>query len=913
MPSLPLPTGVVTFVFTDIEGSTRLVQQLGAQAYGELLERHRSALRDAFRACDGVEVGTEGDSVFAVFARPAAAVEAAAAGQRRLAATDWPPDAPIRVRIGLHTGEGTLVGGTYVGNDVNRAARISAAGHGGQVLLSETTSALVADELPADLGLRDLGRHRLKDLRPERLCQLLIAGLPDEFPSIRSLDVRPNNLPTQLTSFVGRRRELAEAAALLETSRLLTVTGPGGTGKTRLSLQLAAEVADRFPDGTFFVALEPVRDPALVAPRIAAAVGLVETGSRSASELLVEWLAGRRVLLVLDNFEQALGGAGVVGEMLRAAEGLSIVATSRAPLHVSGEQEYPLDGLPTPPDPTALDPFERARLPGELRVFDSSSVGQYESVRLFVSRAAAVRPGFAITADNAAAVATICARLHGMPLAIELAAARVKILAPDAILNRLGRQLQLLAGGARDLPERQQTLRGAIAWSYDLLDDPLRRLLDRLSVFVGGWDLASAEAVCGPATELGVEVLDGLTALVDHSLVRSDDAADEARFRLLETIREFAAERLAMRPDAAEIGLRHTRAFLDLAEEAASHLSGTEQREWLDRLSREHDNLRAALDRAVEAADGDAAPRLAFALWRFWQKRGHLREARRRLESIAAQPWAREDPARWARLNEALGGVAWWQADLARLGDFYEEALRVWRELGDRHEIANALYNASFPHIFPNGSAVNDPDPTGQGLRNCLEALALYEELGDRVGIANVEWAIGNYHYFRGHLQYGEDYFRRALDLFREAGDRTMEAWAEHMLGSGLLRQGRVAEAREVIRHAARQFHAAGDSAGLTLVLDDLSALAIAEGDLPRAARIRGAARSLTRETGAGLAEFVEDAFEQNVRPSARSVMAPDELERYAAEGAAMSLDEAVAYALEATAGAEVTEAPAGR
>jgi len=894
-----LPTGTVTFVFTDIEGSTRLVDALGPEAYGRLLERHRAVLREAFREHGGVEIGTEGDSFFVVFDRPSAAVAAAADGQRRLAAEEWPADAPIRVRMGIHTGEGVLADGSYVGADVNRAARIAAAGHGGQVLVSATTSTLARD-LPDGARLRSLGEHRLKDLRPEQLCQLDVDGLETSFPPIRSLDARPNNLPTQLTTFVGRDRELVEAGQLLERTRLLTLTGPGGTGKTRLGLQLAATVADRFPGGVFFVALEPVRDPALVIPRIASAVGIVETGARPPGELLVEWLADRAVLLVLDNFEQVVAAGPIVADLLRSAETLTVIATSRAALHVSGEQEYPVPGLPVPPDPSQLGGFERARLGGAGREFDPATLEQYEAVRLFITRALAVRPDFRVTNENAPAVAAICARLHGMPLAIELAAARVKILSPDAILTRLEHQLNLLASGARDLPARQQTLRGAIAWSYDILDDGLRRLLDRLSVFVGGCDLETAERVCGPAADLGVDVLDGLMALADQSLILATEPGGEPRFDLLDTIREYAGEQLEARGEAVAIRARHATAFVELAERAAPLLAGTDQRRWLDRLEREHDNIRAVLDRALAAGDGATAVPLAFAMWRLWQKRGHLPEARRRLDAIAAQPWAHDDPARWARLMEALGGVAWWQADLAAMAGFYREALRVWRELGDKREIANALYNASFEWVAAaNPEDRREVDPTGEGLRLMDEARALFAEAGDDVGVANTLWAMGNHRYFRADGDHGTSYFREALEIFRRGGDRTMEAWALHMLGSGLLRVGDVEGARDATRHALRHFHAAGDAAGITLVLDDLSAVAVADGDLPRAARLRGAARSLTAETGTGLAGFIEEWYEEGVRPSARGMMSREDLERYGADGAAMSLDEAVAFALD--------------
>ncbi len=897
----PITSGTVTFLFTDIEASTRLEQQVGTARYGELRERHRAILREAFSAHDGIEQGTAGDSFFVVFTSARAAVSAAVAAQRRLAAEPWPDGATVRVRIGIHSGEAELAGESLVGLDINRAARIAAVGHGGQILLSDATRGLVQAHLPAELRLRDLGAYRLKDLLgPEHVVQVEADDLPTDFPPLRTPDARPNNLPTQLTTFVGRAAELEEAAGLLSGTRLLTLTGPGGTGKTRLSLQLASTVADDFPDGAFFVPLEPIRDPMLVPSRIATAVGVAENGSRPITDTLSAWLRDRRLLLVLDNFEQVAAAAPLVSDLLRAAPEVKCIVTSRAALRVSGEQEYPVPGLPTPPDLSQLSGLDRLHLSAESRAMDPVTLGQYAAVRLFIERAVAVRPGFMVTNANAPAVAAISARLHGMPLAIELAAARIKLLSPDAILARLEHQLDVLAAGARDLPARQQTLRGAIAWSYDLLDEDARRLLDRLSAFAGSCDLEAAEAVCRPASEIGGELVDGLMALADQSLLKVEEApGGEPRFRLFDTIREFAAERLAERGETLAIQDRHRDWYLALAERAATETAGADQRRWLDRLELEHDDVRAVLDRSMERPEPAAAIRLGFAMWRFWQKRGHLAEARRRLGAMAAAAWSRDDPRLRARLMEALGGACWWQGDIPEMADHYREALEIWLALGDEAEIANAYYNASFTYAVQASPDGPDPDPDRIGLGYIEEARRRYHELGDLRGEANALWALGNYHYFRNQWGNGTAEFREALDMFRRTQDVTMEAWALHMLGSGLLRNGDVDEARRCIQHAIRHFHAVGDASGLTLTLDDMSALAVAAGELDRAARLRGAARNLTTETGTGLASYVEDTFETGVRPGIRSYMAADELERLGAEGAAMTLDEAVAYALE--------------
>ena len=890
----------LTFLFSDIEGSTRLEQAVGTRAYAELRERHRALLRAAFAAGDGSEQGTEGDSFFVVFRSARAAVTAAVAAQRSIASEPWPPGVEVRVRMGIHSGESDVAGGSLVGIDINRAARIAAAAHGGQVLVSDVTRSLVRRDAGEGIGFRDLGSHRLKDIvEAERLHQVVADGLADDFPPVRTVDTRANTLPTQLTSFVGREAEVAEATRLLAATRLLTLTGPGGTGKTRLAIRVATEVSDDFADGVFFVALDAVRDPALVPSQIATAVGISESGGRSAEQLLAEWLRARVVLMVLDNFEQVVDAAPAVASLLRAAPGLKAIVTSRAPLRISGEHEYPVPGLPTPPDLASMSGLELARLPHRERELEADALAAFESVRLFIARATAVRPDFSVTNDNAPAVAAICARLRGMPLAIELAAARVRLLSPDAILARLTDQLSALGAGSRDLPERQQTLRGAIAWSYELLEEGDRRLLERLSAFRGGIDLVAAEAVCGPATEIGREVLDGLSELADQSLIRVIDGG-ETRFAMLETIREFASERLDARPEAPDVRRRYRVWFLALAERAAPELVGSEQRRWLDALELEHDNLRAAMERSVADEDADTAIGIAFALWRFWQMRGHLHEARRRLDAMAAAPWSHRTPHLRARLMEALGGTCWWQGDIAAMRAPYGEAVALWRSIGDRRELANALYNYAFCFSIQPGTGAQPAsiDPTGEGRAALDQALALYRELGDEAGQANVLWGIGNLHYFHGELDASAAVLEEALPLQRRAGNQTMVAWSLHMLGSALLQRHELERAREVLTEALRMFHASGDASGLTLIFDDFASLAAAGGDSHRAARLWGAARSLTTSTGTGLASLVDEEHEQFRRPHARGMLDPAEAERLAKEGAAMTLDEVVAYAL---------------
>ncbi|MDQ6885618.1 MAG: adenylate/guanylate cyclase domain-containing protein, partial [Candidatus Dormibacteraeota bacterium] len=598
-----LPTGTVTFLFTDIQGSTRLIQELG-EGYAAVHTQHNELLRTAIEQHRGHELRTEGDSFFAVFPSAVDAVCAAAAGQRALEDQSWPAGVRLRVRMGLHTGEATVMGHDYVGLDVHRGARVAGAAHGGQVLVSEATRTLVEHALPQGMYLRDLGQHRLKDLaRPERLYQLVAPGLPADFAQLRTLEATPNNLPTQLTSFIGRDDQVRQAKELLLKAHLVTLTGPGGTGKTRLSLQIAADLLGSFADGVYFVPLSAVRDPELVPSAIAQALAIPVTGSQAPMDRLLDDLKGKRTLLVLDNFEQVLEAGPALAQLLRASEPLRILVSSRAVLHLYGEQEFPVPPLQLP-DPKALPPLD--------------VLSQYESVRLFIERAVAVKPDFRATDENAPAMAAICERLDGLPLAIELAAARTKLFSPPALLARLDKTLMALGSSARDLPGRQQTLRAAIAWSYDLLDQHAQRLFARFSVFARGGALDQADAICGPDEEIGGPLEDRLDQLADQSLLRRLPELDAPRYLMLQTIREYAAERLNEGGERATIHDRHAGAFLVLAERAQADIFGPNQKAWLDQLEREHDNLRAALDWCVGRGDARTAMCLGASLWRFW-------------------------------------------------------------------------------------------------------------------------------------------------------------------------------------------------------------------------------------------------------------------------------------------------------
>ncbi|MDQ3937961.1 MAG: adenylate/guanylate cyclase domain-containing protein, partial [Chloroflexota bacterium] len=548
-----LPSGRITLLFTDIEGSTRLVQALGPDAYGRLLTLHSHLLRSVVEAHGGTEFGSEGDAHFFTFGNAADAARAAVDAQRALGAADWPGGTPVQVRIGLHTGEPELRGDDYVGVDLSRVARITAAGHGGQILASEPTRR-DASEPAAPATFIDLGQHRLKDLiEPEHLFQVVAPGLPTEFPPIRTIDTRPRRLPAQVTSFLGRENELAAVVRLIGEHRLLSLTGPGGSGKTRLAIAAADRALPAFEDGVFFVPLAPLRDPDMVAPTIATVVGVREAADRPLLATLLDYLATRRLLLALDNFEHLLDGSRVVGQLLEAAPGVRALVTSRKVLHLYGEREYPVPPLPLP-DPA-----------GEL-----PRLAANPAVALFLDRAAAVKPDFALTSATAGPVAEICRRVDGLPLPIELAAARMRILSAEELARRLTNRLSALVGGPADLPDRQRTLRGTIEWSHDLLNEPQRRMFARLSVFDGGWTVDAAEAVT--AEGLGGDPLALLEQLVDQSLVRRP-TQEVARFEMLETIREYAAERLADSGDDPEMQRRHARHFLALAEAAEPHLT----------------------------------------------------------------------------------------------------------------------------------------------------------------------------------------------------------------------------------------------------------------------------------------------------------------------------------------------------
>jgi len=780
-----LPTGTVTFLFTDVEGSTKLLHALGAEAYADALATHRRLLRDAFTAHGGVEVDTQGDAFFVAFPTAPGALAAAAQAREALA------EGPIRVRMGIHTGTPLVADEGYIGADVHKGARIAAAGHGGQILVSSATAAL----LPAG-ELRDLGQHRLKDLTaPERIYQ----ADPDEHPPLKSL--HHTNLPIPATPFLGREAELAELAALLarDDVRLVTLTGPGGTGKTRLALQAAAEAADHFPDGVWWVPLAPLRDPALVLDSAAKSLG--------ASGDLADHIGDKRLLLLFDNIEHLLAAAPDLGRLLSGCPNATLLVTSREPLHLAAEHEYGVDPLSRP-----------------------------DAVELFLTRAKAVKRDLSANGE----VARICERLDHLPLAIELAAARVKVLSPQALLERLEQRLPLLAGGARDAPERQRTLRATIEWSHELLAADEQRLFARLAVFRGGWTLEAAEGIAEAD-------LDTLQSLVDKSLVRV--RPESGRFWMLETIREFAIEQLESSGDADEVRRRHADHFLALAEEAervtGPNLDHVD--EWAPRLEAEMDNLRAALDRLTAPEHAELAQQLAGALWKHWYMTGSVGEGMNRLSAALAY----DTPPTAHRARALNGGTAMAMetGDQPTARRWADEALEIARMLGDPFDIAHAEFLlANVEAVAENWAAARELLERSRDVFRRLRPHGHYALLSTRV----LSWV-----YFEmGERGLAQELAEQNLRDARAAGNTRVEAMTLGQLASRAIDDGRLGAAAPLVRDSYRLKRQQGDQIS---VAGDLLTIArlLAYADRPTdAAKVLSRSSALYAELGAAIPRY---------------------------------------------------------
>jgi predicted ATPase len=701
---------------------------------------------------------------------------------------------------------------------------------------------------------------------------LVIAGLESEFPALKSLDARPNNLPTALTSFVGRDREIAELEKLLPKSRLITLTGPGGTGKTRLALEMATRSLTDFRDGAFFVDLSPVADPALVPSAIATALGAQEETEGTPLDRVRDHLADKELLLWVDNFEHVTDALPAVGEILRATPSVKVLVTSRIALRLPGEQEFPVPPLLLP-DPASLP--------------DLASLSQFEAVALFVDRARGVRPDFEVTNESAPAVAEICARLDGLPLAIELAASRVRLLSPQEILPRLERRLALLISRSPHVAERQRTLRGAIAWSYDVLDEPERRLFAQMSAFAGGATVDAVQAVIAPNG--ATDALERLSSLVEKSLLRrTESAAGESRFTMLETIREFAAERLE-EEGAQETTRRHGEFFLTFAEEAGPHLTAQDQAGWLDRCEREHDNIRTALRWAIDSRKSEIALRIGAALWRFWQQRGHLREASRWLDEALAIPGAPRDSTR-AEALIAAGGLAYWRKDYLKTERHYTEALEIYRLLGDRRGEMHALYNAAFIPLMTEGD-------TDRAIALNEEVRSLARELGDRAMVGQASGAIGYARFIEGDYEGAAPPLEESLALSRELGDLFHEADDLVSLGQVNRMSGAFDRAWRYYSEGLVLLRQAGNLPMIVSVLQQLSALSAAEGNHEKAARLWGAASAAEERIGGAAPRTLSRVGDPAAE--AAKALGRDAVEALVAEGRAMDLEKALAYALE--------------
>ena len=866
-----LPGGVVTFLFSDIQGSTKLLQRLG-DAYAGVLQTHHRLMREAFLAHDGVEVDTEGDAFFVAFSSPRNAVAAAAAAQRALHDYPWPHGEPVKVRMGLHTGDPLLLDGKYVGIDVHRGARICSAAHGGQVVLSARVLELVGGRLPPGVTVRDLGEHRLKDLpTPEHLLQLEIEGLETSFPPLKALEA-PTNVPQYAALLVGRRRERADLHELLGRPdvRLVTVTGPGGAGKTRLTAAVALDLKPEFPYGVFFVDLTHVTEGDDVLRTIGGVLQVAMDGDDPVLDTVATAIGDRRMLLVLDNFEQVLDGALPVAGLLRRCSNLHVIATSRVLLDLEDEYEYILPPLGLPETRTLAD------------------IRSSDAVQLFVERARKARHGFELTARNAGAVARICELLDGLPLAIELAAARSKLFTPENLLTRLSGRLQLLTGGARDMPERHRTLRGTIDWSYNLLGEEERQCFLDLAVFHGGARLESIEAVLGDEND----ILDAMAGLANHSLVvNREDPDGQPRFVMLQTIRDYALESLGQDP-AREARLRraHAEHFLGVVESLGRSEVTMEQQ----LVQRDLDNVRAALgfwlrDGRDDGAAGAKALRMATAMSHYWYRHGASAEGFGYLErALKAAP----DPPleQKATALRMLGVMSEARQELAHARELLTEAIELFRQLGDRDGEARGLNSLGVVD-----RSAGRPEEAEALMRKAIE---IREEIGDRPGATAALNNLGILLLDRGAWEEGIEIFEETRRRDEAAEDdwglavSNLNLSVAHLLGNDA--EG----AAQPLRRALLGFSDLEDWDGLVEGLEATTGLATAMGDDASAARLAGAAEAARTSLGIPGSPIDRAHFTGWIEEVRRRLTA-DEFEALHREGEAFTIAQATRHALD--------------
>ncbi|HKX16504.1 MAG TPA: LuxR C-terminal-related transcriptional regulator [bacterium] len=873
-----LPAGTVTFLFTDIEGSTRLLQRLGDQ-YVEALKEHRRLLRAATRMRDGTEVDTQGDAFFFVFARARDAVAAAVACQQAIVAHPWGEGITFRVRMGVHTGEPRAADGGYTGMDVHRAARVCSAAHGGQILLSDTTQALVARDLPGGVTLQDLGEHRLKDLaHSQRLFQVVAAGLPSDFPALRAHEALPNNLPAHVTSFIGREREIADVIGLLDSSRLLTLTGSGGAGKTRLALQVAAAALRDFADGVWMVELASLADPSLVPQTLASVLSVPEHPGRPLSETLVDALRHKCLLIVLDNCEHLQPAcAQIANALVRGCPRLRILATSRVALGVPGETVWRTPSLSIPD----LD-----------QTFEPAVLQQYEAVQLFIERARSVQREFALSMNNAHAVARVCRELDGIPLALELAAARTRVLTVEQIATRLGDRFQLLTGGSSLVVPRHQTLQATMDWSYDLLSKKEQVLLRRLSVFAGGCTLEAAEAVCTGSQVSRADVLDLLTQLVDKSLVQVELHEGAARYTLLETVREYGRNRLKDNGETDEARRRHCDWYCAVAERAKPELFGPHAIAWLERLETDHDNFRGALEwcRIEPDVPNAAGLRLVVVLYNFLETRGHFAEVRQWLDEMltlykdAAPVWR-------ARGLNLAGHLAYTQGDSERALIRCEEALALSRTAGDKTQTGQALHYLAH--------AAEGAGDYRRAAELFEQSVAVHRDAGSTIELGTALHCLANLTRLgpssRANYQKAWQLFEEALAIFHGQGYQRGPATTLHNMAYLALREGDHVRARALFSESLVLAKEMQDRR----VLNCIAGLAAMDADTApeRAARLFGAAETLMSTAGVSL-EPVNRADHDHYVTKAKGRLGERAFELAWRQGASMTVDTATTYAL---------------
>lgn len=832
-----IPSGTVTFLFTDIEGSTKLAQKFPRFYESRLLE-HDSILKETIEAYGGYQFRKVGDAICASFLNASDAVNAAVESQRKLNA-EGNKEFRIKVRMGIHTGQAEYQGGDYLGYlTLTRASRVMSVAYGGQILLTQDTFKNINGMLPENVSLRDMGERRLKDLfRPERIHQIVTSGLENDFPALKTLDERLNNLPIQLTSFVGREEEIRQIRNLFNSTRLLTLTGTGGVGKTRLAIHIAADLTDDFSDGVWFADLASLSEESLILLTLFRSLRVKEDPNQTLEESLLNYLRNKEVLIIFDNCEHLIdASARLTEKLLSVCPKLKIIATSREALKCSGEQTHLVLSLAIP------DPNEKVT---------SEILSQYESAKLFIDRAKTLNPSFKINNDNAPALAEICYQLDGIPLALELAAARTNVLSVEKINERLSNRFHLLSGGKRTAIPKQQTLKALIDWSHNLLSESEKILFRRLTVFSRGWSLEAAEQVC-PHEKLSVEdILDMLSLLHDKSLIIYDK--EQERYQMLESIRQYGDDQLNISGEKIPMKKNHFNYFLQMADESVTKLSGSSQKEWINKLETEYSNFQSALYFIMEEQQFESAAKLATGIGRYLEIRGYITEAKRWFKDILEgkdeiNPLQRSNVLNWA------GTFEWISGDFPAATHFYEESLRIRKQIGDKQGIANTLNNLGLVAIAQDeseiginlleeglkvfkevsdkpliadallnlGSALAKYNINDKGTSVLTESLDIYRELGDKRGMSMALHNLGSLANYDLDYTLGQSLYEECLVLQKELGDRRGVALTLNNLGALISYQGKSVEAEDILEQSVILHREVEDKAGLANALNNL-------------------------------------------------------------------------------------------